>query len=220
MAKKSKTTTGGAGKKWPGDLGQPIVVQYRGMPDKSDRPVWWPGSVDSQTPATPSTSPEYEAIAAEVSTKTLRKLLRLADHYGIEQKGDPGWGLALACAIARDLHPGFQLVYDDWKATLFKMQYGFTPLYPTKEVDNPAHRKKGTGWAPTLVPELLALLADPLVKNIKRKYDAGFSDKQFCEIMAISFDPGLKKPSRWKEKQRRTATLIRRLTEGRRRKKT
>jgi hypothetical protein len=220
MAKKSKSTTSRAGKEWPGDLGLPIVVQYRGMPGQSDRPVWWRGSVDSQTPAPPSTSPEYEAIAWEVSTKGFRKLLRLADHYGIERKGDPGWGLALAYAIARDLHPGFQMVYDDWKATLFKMQYGSTPLYPTKEVDNPAHRKKGTGWAPTLVPELLALLADTFGKNIKQRCDAGFSNKRFCEIMAISFDPGLQKPSRWKDKQRRTATLIRRLTEGRRRKKT
>jgi hypothetical protein len=182
-------------KEWPGDLGQPIVVQFRGMPGST---TWWWDAPDNpqgknepkddflaeveklnqklnQLGVAPVT---YLYVAERVEklnqlglapvagldglAERVEKLSRLADHYGIDRSGDPGWGLLLAYQLACDLHhPGFELVYDHWTATVFKNLFGFTPLHPTKEGDSPRHRPKGAGaWAPEFAPELVALLVD------------------------------------------------------------
>jgi hypothetical protein len=111
-----------------------------------------------------------------------------------------------------------ELIYDHWHATVFKELYGFTPLHQTKEGDNPRHRPKSTGWAPMFVPELIALLADTIGKSVKLKYKK-FTDEKFCELIAVSIDPHLAKRGNQAEMKKKIATLIRRLSEGRRRKK-
>jgi hypothetical protein len=184
MVKKTKPLCGRRQKTWPGDLGQPIVVPF---PDLNKPLYPWEGTA-----------------------KCLDKLCRLADHYGIERKGDPGWGFLLAMEIARDLHPGFEFVYDDWRATVFKTAYGFTPAFRTKESDNPSHRPKGTGWAPDFPPEFIALFVDGLIDNT-------LTDKQMCESIAIAIDPPLKNLRQRAELKKKTAILIRRLSEGRKR---
>src|SRR5271170_2718690 len=98
MVKTPKTPAGHSRKEWPGDLGQPIVVPFRGMPGDTNLP----------------TSDDPRGWSQDGLLERFEKLIRLADHYGIERKGDPGWGLLLAYQIASDLHPGFVLVYDHW----------------------------------------------------------------------------------------------------------
>ena len=162
-------------RKLPNDLDQPIVIPFVGIRDQSS--------------------------IGEGLLKRFEKLFRLADHYGIEQKGDPGWGFALALKIASDLHPGFEFVHDDWNARVFKSlcdKIGTKPLFRMKEGDNPDHRPAGTGWAPMLVPEFVALFVDTFkaTQGGKRR-----SDVWWCEQMVISFDPDLGKPTRKAEKR-------------------
>lgn len=194
MLKKPKKATGRARKEWPGDIGQPIVVPFRGMPDGNNFPL-------------------------DGLQERFQKLIRLADHYGINRGGDPGWGLLLAYQIASDLHPGFELVYNDWQATAFKSLYGLTPLHRLREGARPGHRPKGSGWAALFAPEVVALWVDTLSKIAKKK-GKKISEKKICELIAISVDPDLEKRANQSEKEKRVATLIRRLSEGRKRKST
>jgi len=188
---KPKTHVGPPSKEWPGDLGKPIVIPFR-----------LPNNADDQQRTT---------IHLDGLPETLHKLMQLADYYKIKRDGDAGWGLLLAFQIARDLHPGFQLVYDDVRASVLNRRYGME--FPTVEGLRPHHRPKGTGWAPDFPPETIALLADTLGKNL------GWTDKKFCESIVCSVEPRLEKPGQITERNKKVTTLIRRLSEGRRRKK-
>ncbi len=181
-------------KVWPGDLGQPIVIPFR-----------MSGLGEQEAPK----------LRLDGLPEMLTKLTRLADYYGINKEGSAGWGLLLAFRIAMDLHPGFQFVYDDPRATLFNRRHGTN--FPALEGSHPHHRPKGTGWAPELSPEAIALLADTIGKTLKSK--SKWTDRQFCELLVCSFEPRLEKASQASEKNKKIATLIRRLTEGRRRAK-
>ena len=87
-------------------------------------------------------------------------------------------------------------------------------MHPTKEGDRPRRRPKVAGaWAPEFAPELVALLVD----ITRRK--GGLNDEKSCELLAIAIEPALAKRTNLKEKNRRVATLIRRLSEGRKRKR-
>jgi hypothetical protein len=191
VMRKPKAHIEPASKEWPGDLGKPIVIPFRmtSNPEDQHRPT----------------------IHLDGLTETLHKLMRLADHYGIKREGDAGWGLLLAVQIARDLHPGFQLVYDDLRATLLNRRCG-TNL-PTVEGLHPHPRPKGTGWAPDFPPETIALFADSFGKKL------GWTDKKFCELIAYSVEPRLEKRGQLTERNKKVATLIRRLSQGRRCKK-
>jgi hypothetical protein len=144
----------------------------------------------------------------------IEKLYRLAKHYGIRLDSNPGWGEQLAFCLAIDFHPGFKLVYDDWHVRAFKTLYGFTPLLPMKEGDKPRHRRKGTGWAPELSPEVFATFVDWLKAGFKIK-GKKFTDRKACELAAVSFDSSLEKRDQQGEKKRRVDLLIRRLSKGR-----
>jgi hypothetical protein len=61
-----------------------------------------------------------------------------------------------------------------------------------------------------LPPEFLALLISSGRKN-------GKSEEEICEAFVESADPKMKQRMHQKEKSRRTATLVRRLSEGRKR---
>jgi hypothetical protein len=212
MARRKKSNIATADKEWPGDLGQPIVVPFRGMPGYRSWVSMLEGKPEDIDPSSPEYVSHFAIIARDGLAERIEKLFRLADHYKIERKGDPGWGFMLAFALACDLHPGFQPVYDDWQATYFKTIFGFTPVYRTKEVDDPPHRRKGTGWAPMYSPEMLAILVDTFGKELKER---GISDERFCELIAISVDPDLEKPSRRSEKTSKALTLVGRLSKGR-----
>jgi len=157
------------------------------------------------------------ASVKEAQPAIIEKLERLADHYGIERSGEAGWGFLLAYRIACDLHPGFKLVYRHWHAAVFKALHGFAPLFPTEEGDNPGHRPKGSGWAPMFVPEAVALCVD-VIREIAERKVKKITDEKCCELIVLSVDPGLAKPTKRLEKKKKIATLIRRLSEGRRRK--
>jgi hypothetical protein len=113
----------------------------------------------------------------------------------------------LAFRIACDLHPGFQFVYDDLRATLLNRQGA---NLPTLEGLNPSHRPKGSGWAPALLPQFLAILGDAAKKNL------GWTDRQFCDFLVRAYEPSLEKPNSSSERRKKAATLNRRLTMGRR----
>src|SRR5205807_1040766 len=120
--------------------------------------------------------------------------------------------------LACDLHPGFELIYDHWYATVFKALHGFTPLFQTKEGENPPHRPKGTGWAPMFVPEAVALYVD-LIRGMAISKGKKITDKKCCELIALSVDSNLVRPARKLEKEQKIATLVRRLSEGRQKKR-
>jgi hypothetical protein len=186
MAKKPESA-----KEWPGKLGEPITISFRNI-----------------RPAYPKDAEGFVRQAIWLGLlEQLKKLSLLVDHYGFKQE-DPDRWLWLAFHLARDLHPGFRIVYDDWLARSFKALWGFTPVFPMKD-ENPSHRATGTGWAPTLMPEVVALLVDTLKPVIKR------NDEEIVEMLAVFFDRDLKKPSKKSEKERRVATLKRRLSKGR-----
>jgi hypothetical protein len=187
---KSKKRRAEKQKEWPGDLGKPIVIPF---PETK--------LVDGV---------EKMEFRLDGLVERLRKLGELADYYGVKREGDAGWAFLLAFQLACDLHPGFQFVFDDPRATLANRMGA---SFPTVEGIRPHHRPKGTGWAPVFSPQVVALLADTVGKALKQQ--RGWTDKQFCEEMAASIDPKLEKPGNRKEKNRRVATLIRRLTEGR-----
>ena len=217
MVTKPKIPTTPTPKEWPGDLGQPIVVPFRGMPGST---IWWWNAPDNPQAENNPKHGVTPAAYLDGLAERVGKLNQLADHYGIDRNGDPGWGFLLAYKIACDLnHPGFELVYDHWTATVFKNLFGFTPFFPTKEGDSPRHRPKGAGaWAPMFVPELVALLVDTFRPGIRLE-NKEINDEKMCEWLAISIDPRLADRSRRPEKKRRVATLIRRLSEGRKRKR-
>jgi hypothetical protein len=177
-------------KDWPDDLGKPIVIPFR-APERSDD--------------------DKVIIHLDGLPESLDKLMRLAHHYGIKREGTPGWGLLLAFAIARDVHPGFRVVYDDRRVTLLNRRHGLS--LPTLEGDRPHHRPKGTGWQPDLFPETVALLVDTFGKRLGR------TDRKVCELIVCSFEPELGRSSRVTERNRRINTVIRRLSEGRKLKK-
>ena len=190
------------------EFNEPIVVPFRGMfkdpAGKSTPPTMLGSPVGDE--------PTVEDLLRDGESRRLEKLQRLADHYGIDRSGAAGWGLYLALRIATEHHPGFKVVYDDWQARQFHRLHGFTPLYDLKG-KRPKKLPEEYGWASIskfLQPEFLASL-------ISRNRKSNLTDEQICEGLVIAADEEMKLRRNHLEKARRTATLIRRLTEGRKR---
>jgi hypothetical protein len=155
---------------------------------------------------------QFDAGPQDVRQKQLAKLYLLADYYKIKSHDNPGWEIQLALQLASELHSGFRVVYDDSRVTL-RNRRGAN--LPTLEGCRPRNRRpKGTGWAPELSPDFLAWRRDdPEVKNSR------ISDEKYCEDTAKAFDRDLAKLSQVATLKKRTATLIRRLSTGRKREK-
>jgi hypothetical protein len=192
------------------ELTNPIIVPFRGMlkehrgePTSTTMlgdPIW--------------TQVTAENLIREGAIKQMEKLLRLADLYGIDRSGPAGWGFYLALRIATGHLSGFRVVYDDWQARQFYRLHGWTPVYPLRGKSPRSIRNMEYGWAWTskfLQPEMLAMLfsADRKAKHT--------TAKEFCEAIVIAADDEMKKRKNRREKESRIATLIRRLTEGRKR---
>lgn len=191
----------------PDEFNEPITVPFRGMFKDSTK--------ESIPPPKDSIGNELtmEDLIHDSGSRRIEKLLRLADHYGIDRSGPAGWGLHLALLIAMEHHPGFEVVYDDWKARIFHRLYGFTPLYELKGKSPKRIFDKELGWASAskhFQPEFLAML-------ISRNRISKKTDEQICEELVIAADEEMKLRTNHLEKRRRTATLVRRLTEGRKR---
>jgi hypothetical protein len=198
--RKLKSTLGDArskgpaqAKRWPGELGEPLKIPFQDI-----RPAYLE---------------DPEGFAKKLNElcflESVKKLVAVADHYGIKDQDPAQWAFGLALCLARDLHPGFRVVYSGWQAEAFKVAHdGFTPFFTTVEGDG---RPKGTGWAPLLMPEIVALLVDTFKPVTK------LTDEKIVEILAVSFEPQLAKPSKKLEKQKKVATLLKRLSVGRRR---
>jgi hypothetical protein len=204
--KKAKVKSASAG---ADEFNEPIVVSFRGMfkdPAGKSTPLAMQGSFTGDEPT-------VDDLLRDSRSKQIEKLTRLADHYGLDRSGPEGWGLHLALRIATEHHPGFRVVYDDWPARLFFRLYGFTPLYPLKGKDPKIIRSNECGWArlsKILQPEMLAML----VKLFKKK---DMTNEQICEMFVLTADEKMKQRKNLLERKRRTATLIRRLTEGQKR---
>lgn len=195
----------------PDEFSEPIVVPFRGMfknPDGTPDPLPLLG------PDHPSDKPTVEELLRDGASRQIEKLLRLADHYGIDQSV-PDWGLYLALRVAIDHHPGFRLVYDDEQARIFHSLYGFTPVFELKGKPPRRTNFAQTGWAALsklLQPEFLAMLVSP---NRKSR----LSDLEICEHLVKAADPEMQKTKNKREADSHAATLNRRLTEGRGKKK-
>ena len=193
------------------EFNEPIVVPFRGMfkdpAGKSTPPTMLGSPVGDE--------PTVEDLLRDGESRRLEKLQRLADHYGINRSGAAGWGLYLALRIATEHHPGFKVVYDDWQARLFHRLHGFTPLFEVKGKKPKKISDSDLSWASVskfLQPEVLALL-------VGRDRKSNLTDKQICEKLVIAADKTMGKRMNQLQKRRRTATLIRRLSEGRNRRK-
>ena len=186
MSRQKGTETG-----VPSDaLEEPIVVPFRGA-DEGACKQW----------------------ASDVATARIAKLKLIAERYGINID-DPNAGLELALRIAIDNHPGFRIVYDDWQARTFHRLFGDTPFCPLKG-RGPEHIGNRKIWGKDefldlLEPELLALLIAP-AENRENKA----TDSKICETFVKAADPVMEKLKHGRERDSRTATLIRRLTKGR-----
>jgi hypothetical protein len=201
------------------EFDEPIVVPFRGMfkvaadEPSSDAPTaegLWRPSPDAPTAAD---APTAEELRRDGTVRQLEKLKRLGDRYGIDLNDPDGWQL-LALRIAHYYHPGFKLVYDDWKAYYFHSLWGFTPCFPLKG-KSPKPIESEYNWTTVsklLQPEFLALLVNG--RHSKR------SDERICEILVVAADEKMKMRKNQLEKAKRTATLVRRLSEGRKRLKS
>jgi hypothetical protein len=194
----------------PDEFNEPIVVPFRGMfKDPAGKPT--PPTM-LESPA--GDEPTVEDLLRDGESRRLEKLQRLADHYGIDRSGAAGWGLHLALRIATEHHPAFKVVYDDWQARYYHRLHGFTPLYELKG-KSPKKISEEYGWvskSKLLQPEVLAML-------ISRNRISNKTDEQLCEGLVVAADKEMQLRKNRLEKNRRTATLIRRLTEGRKRHK-
>jgi hypothetical protein len=203
VAKKPQT-------KASGELNETIVVPFMGMfKDPAGKPT--PHTMSGNAPGD---EPSVDDLLRVAASAQLEKLRRLADHYGIDRSGPEGWGLQLALQIAIEHHPGFEVVYDDWRARLFHSLHGFTPLFELKG-KKPKKISDSKSWASVskfLQPEVLALL-------VSRDRKSNLTDEQICEKLVIGADKTMGKRMNQLQKRQRTATLIRRLSEGRKRRK-
>jgi hypothetical protein len=192
------------------EFNEPIVVPFRGMfksPDGTPSP---PSLLGRAFGLPPSDEPTVNDLVFDGLLRRFAKLLRLAQHHNIDDLSGPG-GLHLALRIAMDYHPGFKLVYDDPMARLFHRLHGFTPIYPLK--GNAPQELSGTdrGWphiSKILIPETLAML-------IPRDRKSKLTDRELCELFVVAADEEMKKRKNLLTKNQRTATLVRRLTKGR-----
>ena len=195
------------------EFDEPIVVPFRGMyrVAADDPPFRSMFAVAADDP--PADSPTAEELRRDGYERQLEKLKRLGDRYGIDLNDPDGWPL-LALRIAHYYHPGFRLVYDDWKAYCFHSLWGFTPCFPLKG-KSPKQIGSEYNWTTVsklLTPECLALLVHG--RHSKR------SDKKICELLVVAADEKMKIRKNQPEKKERTATLVRRLSEGRKRLKS
>jgi hypothetical protein len=187
----------------PDEFNEPIIVPFRGMPKNPD-------GTSNQTsrllPDPPGDDPSDEDLCRDGASRQIEKLLRLAEHYGIDQSL-ANWGLHLALRIAVDHHPGFRLVYDDELARMFYRLHGFTPIFDLKGKP-PRRIKPGeNGWAAVsklLTPELLSFFGS-----------SKLTDREICEVLVKATDSEMAKRKNKRVADSRAATLNRRLTEGR-----
>jgi hypothetical protein len=199
MARKPNPRAGAKGTKPQicDEFSEPIVVPFRGMfRDPATDPSW--------------EAPSVEDLMRDAAARQIEKLNRLAACLGIDLSGPYGWPL-LALRIANECHPGFKLVYDDWQARYFHSLHGFTPLFPLKGKSPRVISSVASEWqsvSKLLQPEFLALL----VHGTKH---GKLSDEKICEILVKAFDPNMTLRKNQVEKRERTATLVRRLSEGR-----
>jgi hypothetical protein len=191
------------------EFNEPIVVPFRGMfKAAGHEPFQSMFAVAADEPS--SDAPTAEELLRDGAERQLEKLKRLGDHFGIDLSASDGWQL-LALRIANYYHPGFKLVYDDWQAYYFQSLWGFTPCFPLKG-KSPKRIGSEYNWTTVsklLQPECLALLVNG--RHSKR------SDERICEHLVVSADEKMKIRKNRPEKARRTATLIRRLSDGRKR---
>ena len=201
------------------EFDEPIVVPFRGMfkvaadeassDARTAEELWRPTS-DAPTAAD---APTVEELWRDGAERQLEKLKRLGDRLGIDLSDSDGWQL-LALRIVHYYHPGFKLVYDDWKAYYFHRLWGFTPWFRLKG-KSPKPIESGHNWTELskfLTPEYLALLVHG--RHLNR------SDEEICERLVKAADEKMKSRTNRLEKAKRTATLVRRLSEGRKRLKS
>jgi hypothetical protein len=199
MAKKPTPKAGTKRTKPPtsDEFSEAIVVPFRGMPrDPTSDPS--------------GKAPSVEDLMRDAAARQIEKLNRLAVYHGIDMSSPYGWPL-LALQLANSSHPGFRLVYDDWQARYFHSLYGFTPLFPLKARSPGAISRSAKGWrsaSKLLRPEFLALM-------VHRARNCNLSDEKICEIIVKSADEEMKLRKNQPERMRRTATLVRRLSKGR-----
>ncbi|MGO9768999.1 MAG: hypothetical protein ACLPSW_05475 [Roseiarcus sp.] len=190
----------------PDEFNEPIVVPFRGMPKNPD-------GTSNQTslllPDPPGNDPSNEDLCRDGVSRQIEKLLRLGEHYGIDQSL-PNWGLHLALRIAVDHHPGFRIVYDDELARMFYRLHGFTPIFDLKGKPPSRITPGEKGWAALsklLTPEILSFFGS-----------SKFTDREICEALVKAADPKMAMRKNKRVADSRAATLNRRLTEGRRKK--
>lgn len=191
----------------PDEFNDPIVVPFRGMPKNPD-------GTSNQTsllfPDPPDNEPTVDDLLRDGASRQIEKLLRLAEHYGIDQSL-PNWGLHLALRIAVDHHAGFRLVYDDELARMFYRLHGFTPIFDLKGKPQSRIRPGEKGWAAAsklLTPELLSFFGG-----------SKLTDREICEVLVKAANSEMAKRKNKRVANSRAATLNRRLTEGRRKKR-
>jgi hypothetical protein len=189
------------------EFSEPITIPFRGM--FHDPATGIPGrGMFGQ----PSTSVSAQDLMRDAAARQVQKLHKLGAKYGCDLTTIDGWQ-QLCLRIASDYHPGFKVECDDWQVRYFHMLYGFTPMFPLKGncPRTIPHSQKGWPAASKLLqPELLALM-------IGTERQIELSEERICEAFVESADDQMKKRMYQSEKSQRTATLVRRLSEGRNR---
>ena len=194
------------------EFDEPIVVPFRGMfKAAGHEPFRSMFAVAADEPS--AAAPTSEELWRDGAVRQLEKLKRLGDRYGIDLSAPDGWQL-LALRIASYYRPGFKLVYDDWQAYYFQSLWGFTPCFPLKGKSSKpiGSEYNWTTVSKLLQPETLALLVNGRHSN--------HSDEKICEMLVMAADEKMQKRTNRPEKAKRTATLVRRLSEGRKRLKS
>ncbi len=129
----------------------------------------------------------------------IRKLTALAKHYGV--KPDNGLGLALAMAV--DLVPGFQVLYDDPRARALKLPGAY---------HGTGRKPKGTGAIPEVLNGIVLISIFSLFKSALPKRN----ETELAKQIILCVRPELAGIAKEKERARAGKTLRNRLSEARR----
>lgn len=149
-----------------------------------------------------------DLIADSVLVARARKLGLLAEHYGVDSND---W-FSLACKMACDLVPGFQVLYDDPWARAIQTD----PVMGPAVADLPVYygngtKPKGSGSIPEwLDGELLVGLFNLLKREFPKEKDSSLADK-----LVLCLDVSLAGRAHEKERFARSKTICNRLSKAR-----